>query len=119
MRPADSPTRVGEAGDDRSALARLLLAGLGAAALTGERADQLADVLARRAGIGRDEALELLREVADGWRREAGRIGDRTADAAQRFVRDLGLVTHEELEDLELRLAQLEHRLRLLERAPQ
>jgi polyhydroxyalkanoate synthesis regulator phasin len=98
---------------------RLLLAAVGAAALTGERADQLADELARKAGIRRDEALELIRDVTDGWRREAGRLGERTTDAAQRVVRDLGLVTREEYEDLELRVAQLEHRLKLVERRPE
>jgi polyhydroxyalkanoate synthesis regulator phasin len=95
----------------------LFLAGLGAAALTGGRADQLADELARKAGIQREEALALVREVADGWRREAGRLGERTTDVAQRLVRELGLVQREELEDLELRLAQVEHRLKLLEKS--
>ena len=33
--------------------------------------------------------------------------------------RELGLVTRREREELELRLAQLEHRLRLVEGAPQ
>ncbi len=98
---------------------RLALATLGAAALSGERADQLADELARKAGIRRDDAIELIREVTDGWRREAGRLGERTTDAAQRVVRELGLVTREEYEELELRVAQAEHRLRLLERPPE
>jgi polyhydroxyalkanoate synthesis regulator phasin len=96
---------------------RLVLAAIGAAALTGERADQLADELARKAGIRRDDALELVREVADGWRREAGRLGERTGDVARGVVRELGLVGREEYEDLELRVAQLEHRLKLLERS--
>lgn len=107
-----------EGDDGRSALERLVLAGIGAAALTGERADQLADELARKAGIQRDEALALVREVADGWRREVGRVGERTSDAAQRLIGELGLVTHEQLEEVELRLAQLELRLKLLERGP-
>jgi polyhydroxyalkanoate synthesis regulator phasin len=95
---------------------RLVLAALGAVALTTDRVDELGDELARKAGIRRDDAVELIREVMDGWRREAGKLGERTSDAAQRVVRDLGLVTHEEVEDLELRVAQLEHRLKLLER---
>jgi hypothetical protein len=31
------------------------------------------------------------------------------------MFREVGLVTHEELDEVELKLAQLEHRLRLLE----
>jgi BMFP domain-containing protein YqiC len=34
------------------------------------------------------------------------------------FFRDVGLVTRESFEELELRVAQLEHRLRLLEETP-
>jgi polyhydroxyalkanoate synthesis regulator phasin len=97
---------------------RLVLAAIGVVALTTERIDELADELARNAGIRRDEAVELIREVADGWRHEAGRLGDRTSDAVQQVVRNLGLATREELEEVDLRLAQLEHRLRLLERGP-
>ena len=103
--------------DSRSALERLLLAGIGAAALTGERADQLADELARKAGIQREEALALIREVTDGWRREAGRVGERTGEALQRLIAELGVATREQLEDVELRLAGVEHRLKLLERS--
>ena len=105
-------------GDGRSSVELLVLAGIGAAALTGERADQLADELARKAGVQRDEALELVREVVDGWRREVSRVGERTTDAAQRVIAELGVVTQEQLEDVELRLAQLELRLKLLERGP-
>jgi polyhydroxyalkanoate synthesis regulator phasin len=97
---------------------RLVLAALGAVALTTERIDELADELARKAGIRREEAVELIRDVSDGWRREAGRLGERTSDAAQQLVRNVGLVTREELEEVDLRLAQLEHRLKLLERGP-
>jgi len=96
---------------------RLVLAAIGAAALTGERADQVADELSRKAGIRRDDAMELVREVADSWRREAGRFGERTGDVARGIVRELGVVHREEYEDLELRVAQLEHRLKLLERS--
>jgi polyhydroxyalkanoate synthesis regulator phasin len=98
---------------------RLVLAAIGAATLSGERADQLADELAQKAGIRRDEAIELIREVTNGWRREAGRLGERTSDAARHVIRELGLVTREEYEELELRVAQIEHRLRLLERRPE
>ena len=35
------------------------------------------------------------------------------------IFRELGLVTRDDLEDLELRIAQLEHRIRLLEEPPE
>ena len=98
---------------------KLLLAAVGAVALTSERIDELGDELASKAGIRREEATALVREVADGWRREAGKLGERTNDAAHRLVKELGLVTNDDLDDLQLRVSQLEHRLKLLERRPE
>jgi BMFP domain-containing protein YqiC len=43
------------------------------------------------------------------------RLGERTGAGLSGLFRELGLVTRDELEELELRVAQLEHRLRLLE----
>ncbi len=95
---------------------KLLLAAIGAVALTSERIDELGDELANGAGIRREEAGDLIREVANGWRHEAGRLGERTGEVAQRVVKELGLATAEDLDDVQLRLSALEHRLRLLER---
>ncbi|MGE5690519.1 MAG: hypothetical protein ACM33B_08175 [Pseudomonadota bacterium] len=71
---------------------RLALALVGAVSLTGERVERLAGDLAS-VNVG------------------AEHVGHRVAGV----FRELGLVTREELEELELRLAQLEHRVRLLE----
>jgi polyhydroxyalkanoate synthesis regulator phasin len=95
---------------------KLVLAGVGAVALTAERADTLAEELAARGGLGRDEARSLVEELMGRWRSETVRFGERTGSGLQGLFRELGLVTRGELEDLELRVAQLEHRLRLLER---
>jgi BMFP domain-containing protein YqiC len=43
-------------------------------------------------------------------------VGERAGSTLGSFFRELGLVTRREYEELELRLAQLEHRLRLLEK---
>ena len=59
--------------------------------------------------------LELIDELAARWRVDAGRLGERTTANVGALLRELGLVTRDELEAVELRLAQLEHRLRLLE----
>jgi polyhydroxyalkanoate synthesis regulator phasin len=94
---------------------RLALAGLGAVALTADRADALADELAERGGVRRDEARATIEELIGRWRGDAARLGERTGVNLERFFRDLGLVTRTEFEELELRVAQLEHRIRLLE----
>ena len=41
---------------------------------------------------------------------------ERAGGSIEKIAQELGLVTRRELDELELRLAQLEHRLNLLER---
>ena len=43
------------------------------------------------------------------------RVGEGSRRRIQDLARELGLVTREDWDELELRVAQLEHRLRLLE----
>jgi len=101
---------------DRSPLETLTLAGLGAVALAAERADRLADEIATRLGVERDEVRAAISDVLESWRREAGRLGESTGGTASWFATELGVASREVVDELELRVAQLEHRLRLLER---
>jgi polyhydroxyalkanoate synthesis regulator phasin len=94
---------------------RLALAAVGAVALTAERLDELAGDLSERGGMQRDEVRQLLEDSLTRWRGDATRLGERAGETLAGFLRQLGLVTREELEEVELRVAQLEHRLRLLE----
>jgi polyhydroxyalkanoate synthesis regulator phasin len=103
--------------EDRHPLETLTLAGLGAFALAARRGDELADELAKRVGVERDELRAALADVLASWRREAQRLGDTTGEAASRLGAELGVASRETVEALELRVAQLEHRLKLLERA--
>jgi polyhydroxyalkanoate synthesis regulator phasin len=99
------------------ALEQLGLAAVGAVSLTAEKADALADELAERGGMRRDEARAFVGDLASRWRGDAVRVGERTGAGLHGTFRQLGLVLREEYEELELRVAQLEHRLRLLEGA--
>ena len=113
----DAPGSERDDGSLRGLARKAILAAIGAVALTGERADEIADELAARGAARRDEAREALADVAARWRGDAARIGERAGVGLGDFFRELGLVTRSELEDLELRVAQLEHRVRLLEHA--
>ena len=103
---------------ERSLLESLALAMLGAVALSAERAEELATSLAERGGLKREDARELVDEFLGRWRGDASRIRESAGTNLERWAHDLGLVTRDELEELELRLAQVEHRLRLLEVPP-
>jgi polyhydroxyalkanoate synthesis regulator phasin len=96
-------------------LERLAFSAIGAAALTAERADAIADELSERGLARRDEAKALLDELSARWRGDATRLGEKAGATMDVLFRELGLVTREDLVDLELRLSQLEHRLSLLE----
>jgi polyhydroxyalkanoate synthesis regulator phasin len=103
---------------DRSlleALERLALAGVGAVALTAERIDQLADALADRGGLKREEARATISELTTRWRGDSVRWSERAGAGFSGVFREFGLVTRDEWDELELRVAQLEHRLRLVE----
>ena len=56
-------------------------------------------------------------DVTSRWHGDALRVGEETKRRLHDLARELGLVTREEWDELELRVAQLEHRLRLLEDA--
>ena len=62
-----------------------------------------------------DELRALLDELTGRWRGDVVRVGEGTRDRLSDLFRELGLVTREDWDDLDLRVAQLEHRLRLLE----
>ncbi len=76
-----------------------------------EPGSQFRDAAERLAFAARD-AFE---ELAHRWRGDAKRVGERGGATLESLLRDLGLVSRREYEELELRVAQLEHRLRLLE----
>ena len=102
----------------RETLERLALAAVGVVALAADRADELVDALAERGGLRRDEARALVEELTSRWRGDAVRIGERVGAGLGGALRELGLVTRDEWDELELRVAQLEHRMRLVEREP-
>jgi BMFP domain-containing protein YqiC len=58
---------------------------------------------------------QLVDELADQLRSGVEKLTDLPQDTGERIARELRLVRREELESVELRLAQLEHRLKLLE----
>jgi polyhydroxyalkanoate synthesis regulator phasin len=100
---------------DGNGIERLALAALGAVSLTADRADQLAEALAEKGNMRRDEAVSLVNELTQRWRGDAVRLGERAGEGLSGFFHELGLVTRDEFDELELRIAQVEHRLRLLE----
>ena len=89
----------------RESMEQAVLMSIGAAALTRERAEAAVDELVRKGQMGGDGSPA------------AGFVG-RLEGGVQGVIRELGVVTRAELEDVQLRLMELEHRISLLERGP-
>lgn len=120
----DTSTDATEPGAARSAVSgmrdiieRTLLVGLGAASITIDRLQAVADDFVKRGQLSKEEGKQLVEDLAARSKDEA-KSALRTADSGlQSAYRELGLSTKREVEDLEFRMRQLEHRIALLERS--
>ena len=64
--------------------------------------------------------VKAIADAAVAWlRTEASRAGDVAGENVGALLRELGFVSRDAFDDLALRVAQLEHRVRLLESASQ
>lgn len=104
------------AGSVRDLIEKTLLVALGAAALTKDRLRAVVDEFVRRGQLSTDEGKELVEKLGARSRDEAKGTLKRLDVSLQGTYRDLGLATHRELEDLDFRVRQMEHRLSLAER---
>lgn len=100
----------------RELASQAVLAAVGAAALTRERAEAIVEELVRRGTLSRSDAHGLADELVESSRSGGAGLAARAGVALEGTFRELGLVTGGELAELALRVAQLEHRLSLLER---
>jgi hypothetical protein len=81
-----------------------------------DRSSESVERLLALVGPRLDELRSLLGDSTSRWRGDALRAGEGTRQRLRDLFRDLGLVTRDDWDELELRVAQLEHRLSLLER---
>jgi polyhydroxyalkanoate synthesis regulator phasin len=72
--------------------------------------ERVAAELAAAGNLGIEEARILVDELANRWRGDVVRAGERVGAAADGMFHEVGLVTREDFDELE-------HRLRLLESA--
>lgn len=104
----------------REAIEQAILVSIGAAHLTRDRAEAVVAELVRRGQIGGDEGRQLVDDLMARARSEGGPTAgvlSRIEDGVQRGLREVGVVTRAEHDQLEARLSELEGRVRALERA--
>jgi polyhydroxyalkanoate synthesis regulator phasin len=100
----------------RDVIQRTLMLGIGAAALTVDRVQAVTDEFVRRGQLTADEGRDMVEDLTNSSRRQTRTVMRRLDTSMQGTYRELGLATRQELEDLDFRLRQVEHRLGLLER---
>ncbi len=101
----------------RDLIERAFLVGMGAAALTKDRVQSIADELVHRGQLSGEEGKDMVEKLVARSREEARSALQKADSSMQGTYRNLGLVTKREAEDVEFRLRQLEHRVQLLEAA--
>ena len=97
-------------------VSRTLMLGVGAAALTVDKAQGVVDELVKRGQLTSDEARETVASLAERSKTEARSTARSLESTLRSTYRELGLATRSDLEDLDFRLRQVEHRLSLVER---
>lgn len=98
-----------------SLLERSILMTIGAAAITRDVAATLAGDLADKGQEAAAEGREAVDELVGKAKEEARSVRGKIDDNLKRTFSDLGLAADDRLQELELKVAQLEHRLSLLE----
>lgn len=119
---AEGTTGGDEAGGNatlgiRELIERTFLAGMGAAAITKDRVQELVEEFIHRGQLSSEEGRDVVEHLVARSKEEARTVLKRADSSLQGAYRDLGLSTKRELEDMEFRLRQLEHRVQLLEAA--
>ena len=101
----------------RDLIERTFLIGVGAAAFTKDRIQELVEEFVRRGELSSDEGRDMVEKLVVRSREEARTALQKADSSMQGTYRNLGLVTKRELEDVDFRIRQLEHRAQLLEAA--
>ncbi|MCB2225335.1 MAG: hypothetical protein KQH53_01565 [Desulfarculaceae bacterium] len=94
----------------------LMLASLGAAVLTKEKAMQFMDDAVKRGEMSASEAEKVAEEVVAESKRQASLWGDKLQEAVNEALASLDLVKRSEVEALEARLAKVELELDAIKR---
>lgn len=92
-------------------LEKVFLLGIGAAALTKEKATELVDDLVRRGQISREQGEELLEKATAKTLDETAGIRESVSEAYQDSLRTMGIATNDNVQELERRISVLEAKI--------
>lgn len=99
----------------RSLAEEAFLLGVGAASLTFERVENVIEDFVSHGRLSREDGKVLAERILAKSREEAADAATRVDKGLRGTFRDFGLVTQHDLNDIDFRLRQIEHRLTLIE----
>jgi len=105
----------------KEGIEQAVLLSIGAASITRERAEAAVAELVRKGQVSGDEGKAIVERLMARVRGEGtatASLMGRLEGGVQGVLREFGVVTRAELEDVQMRLVELEHRISLLERGP-
>lgn len=115
----DSPDNSAEqeptAQEARGLIEQAFLLGVGAAALTKDKVQSVIDDFVARGRLSDEDGRTMVAKLAERGREEVRTATSGLDRLLRGAYRDLGLGTKNDLEDIDFRLRQIEHRLYLLE----
>ncbi len=89
-------------------LRKLALLGIGIAALTREKAEQLADELVQKGEISEDESKEFIKDLMKRSEQQRGELEKKIEAEVKKAAGRLNLATKEDMKRLEKKIAALE-----------
>lgn len=92
-------------------LKKILLAGVGSAAYTYEKASEMVDSLVKKGQITMEQGKELSEELKKTVKDTGDKILPVTRESLEEIIKEMNLVTREEFDALQLRLAVLEDKI--------
>jgi hypothetical protein len=106
----------------RDAVEQAIFVAVGAAALTRERAEAIVDDLVKRGQLGEEEGRLTVDRLVErartaGGGSAAGLVG-KIEGGMHGLLREFGIAQRDDLADVDQRISDLEHRIRLLEESP-
>lgn len=93
------------------ALEKAAYTGLGLAALTKDKLDEAVETLKKERGLTEDEGRRLAEELKDGAETARRNLDERVDAAVEKAYKRLKLAKLDEVEELKVRIAELERRL--------
>ena len=112
---SDTEPRTQSVQGIKDLIERTFLAGMGAAALTKDRIQDLVEELVSRGQINAEEGRDVVERLVARSRDEARTVLKKADSSLRGAYRELGLGSRRDVEEMALRLEQLEHRVKLLE----